>query len=76
MSELLQCDSGGRQLQELTLETTPPLEQCLQTSYPLLLSGQALQDQLDLALEEAGTLQTHPLKPRKQSILAQKIIIG
>lgn len=42
----------------------------------LLLSGQDLRNQLDLALEEVGTLQTHPLKPRKPSTLATEDTIG
>lgn len=48
----------------------PSPGQCLWSSYqPCSYLDWSLQGQIDLALEEAGTLPTYPLKPRKQSIL-------
>lgn len=67
----LQGDNGSQQLQE------DSLGQCLQSSYPpCSYLERSLQSHLDPALEEAGTLPTHPLKPRKLSILVTEPIIG
>lgn len=58
-------------------KTSPTLGPCLRSSYPpCSYLDRSLQSQPDLTLEEAGTLPTHPLMPKKQSILVTEHIKG